>query len=299
MIAAAFPGQGSQAAGMGAGLAAFPALADRARDSLGLDLMPTCVHDPEPAWTAATLQQAIFVTSCAALMAVEPLAFDAVVGHSLGDYTALVAAGALDFEAALRVVDVRGRAMAAAGERSPGGMIAVMGLAAETVEELVGGLDEAWVANVNGAEQVVVSGSLAGIDRADARLREAGARRVWRLPIDIACHTPLMAPASDAVAAALADAGLRRPSVPFYSTLHAQPLTDPAAIAEALVAGVTSPVRFSATAARMVADGVTTFVEVGPGRVLHGLLRRIARGTTLSAISSDEEARDLLAAGVP
>ncbi len=262
---------------MGAGLPAFEALAVHARRAVGVDLRRRCLDDPDPAWPPEELQQAIFVTTrAAAATARERLPPPAaVVGHSLGEYAALVEADALDFEAALRLVDTRGRAMARAqaAAAAPGAMAAVVGLPQDAVADACAALGDVWVANVNSPRQVVVSGACEGVVEATARLEHAGARMVVRLPIAIACHTPLMAPAAERLREALDQVTLRAPRIPFYSCVDAAPKRDPHAIADALVDGVTRPVLFAATVARMREDGVTDFVEVGPGRVLRGLLR--------------------------
>jgi [acyl-carrier-protein] S-malonyltransferase len=262
---------------MGAGLPAFEVLADHARRAVGIELRGRCLDDPEPAWPPDELQQAIFVTTRAAAAAARerlpPPA--AVVGHSLGEYAALVEADVLDFETALRLVDARGRAMAQAqaDAPAPGAMAAVVGLPHDAVTDACTALGDVWVANVNSPRQVVVSGTRGAVAEATARLERAGARTVVQLPIAIACHTPLMAPAAEQLREALSQVTLRAPCVLFYSCVDAARKRDPHAIAQALVDGVTRPVLFAATVARMGEDGVTDFVEVGPGRVLRGLLR--------------------------
>lgn len=299
MIAWAFPGQGSQRARMGAALPGFAALAADAKRTTGIDLERLCVADPQPTWNAQELQQAIFVTMRAAAATARERAQpqeqpklpppDAVVGHSLGEYAALVEAGALDYDTALRLVDVRGRAMAAAGAERPGAMVAIVGLPHETVADTCAALGDVWVANVNSPTQTVISGAVAEVQAAADRLDNAGARMVVRLPISIACHTPLMAPAAERLRAALDSVQLQQPTIPFYSAVDAQPKQDTTDIAEALVDGVTRPVLFSATVRRMLADGIDGFVEVGPGRVLRGLLRENAPELPRAAISTYDE----------
>jgi [acyl-carrier-protein] S-malonyltransferase len=291
MIAWAFPGQGSQRARMGAALPDFATLAAHAERAIGIDLAHRCVADPDPTWPADELQQAIFVTSRAAAATAHTRLPppDAVVGHSLGEYAALVEAGVLDHDAALRLVDVRGRAMAHAGAAQPGAMAAVVGLPRETVTETCAEIEDVWVANVNSPTQTVVSGTLAAVDEACRRLDGAGARMVVRLPISIACHTPLMAPAAERLRAALDEIALRPPTIPFYSPVDATRKRDPGDIAEALIAGVTRPVLFADTVRRMRGDGVDGFVEVGPGRVLRGLLRENAPELPRTAIATYDE----------
>jgi [acyl-carrier-protein] S-malonyltransferase len=260
---------------MGADLPRFAALAVHARRTVGLDLERLCVAERDPVWAPEELQQAIFVTTRAAAAAVRSRLPppDAVVGHSLGEYAALVEAGALDHETALRLVDVRGRAMAQAGAQTPGAMAAVVGLSEELVAETCAALGDVWVANLNSPAQIVISGALPAVEAASDRLDRAGARMVVRLPIGIACHTPLMAPAAERLRAALDRIVLRPPRLRLYCAVDATRKHDPGDIAAALVDGVTQPVRFAATVRRMREDGVEEFVEVGPGRVLRGLLR--------------------------
>jgi len=291
VIAWGFPGQGSQRARMGAGLPGFDVLVAQAERTVGFDLLQRCVSEPEPTWSAEELQQAIFVTTRAAAGAARKRLPppDAVVGHSLGEYAALVEAGVLDYEAALRLVDVRGRAMAQAGAERPGAMVAVLGLPTDAVADTCETLGDVWVANVNSPTQTVLSGAVADVQAAADRLDDAGARMVVRLPISIACHTPLMAPAAERLREALKDIPLRRPSIPFYSAVDARRQQDPAGIARSLVDGVTRPVLFAATVRRMRDDGVDGFVEVGPGRVLRGLLRDNAPELPRESITTYEE----------
>lgn len=291
MIAWAFPGQGSQRARMGAALPGFAALAADARHAIGLDLERLCITDPDPAWRADELQQAIFVTARAAAAAAHDRLPPpgAVVGHSLGEFAALVEAQALDYETALHLVDIRGRAMAQAGAERPGAMAAVIGLAQDVVADTCAALGDVWVANVNSPSQTVISGALAAVEAAAERLETAGARMVARLPIEIACHTPLMAPAAERLQAALEHVVLRAPGIPFYSAVDAEPKQDLTDVARALVDGVTGPVLFAATVRRMREDGIDGFVEVGPGRVLRGLLRDNAPELPRTAIAAYDE----------
>lgn len=293
VIAWAFPGQGSQRARMGAALPDFAALAAHAERTISLDLARRCVDDPDPAWPAGELQQAIFVTSRAAAAAARSQPHlpppDAVVGHSLGEYAALVQAGVLDHDAALRLVDVRGRSMAQAGAERPGAMAAIVGLPEATVHEACATRPDVWVANVNSPTQTVISGALGAVDKAADDLEQAGARMVVRLPISIACHTPLMAPAADRLNKALGEIELRPPAIPFYSPVDATRKHNPRDIAQALVDGVTRPVLFADTVRRMRDDGVDGFVEVGPGRVLRGLLRENAPELPRAAIATYDE----------
>lgn len=284
-----FPGQGAQAVGMAGGLtAALPAakaLFDEAAAVLGYDLLALCVSGPVERLNATDVSQpAIFVASLAALeqlKTTEP-ALDGVTataGLSLGEYTALVFAGALSFADGLRVVQARGRAMQAAAEATPSGMVSVIGPELAEVEKLVadargGGTLE--VANLLSPGNTVISGSAAAVDEA-CRLAEERKFRTVRLAVAGAFHTNLMKPADEKLAAALAGVEIRSPRVPVWSNVDAKPHTDPAEIRALLVRQVVSPVRWDETMRGLIADGVEVFYEIGPGRVLAGLLKRVNR----------------------
>lgn len=282
-----FPGQGSQFPGMGRDLAACGAdaraLVDTAEAVTGLpvhDLM----HHADAARIADphTAQVLVFVWSTVALHELRGRGRHpaAVAGHSLGEYTALVACGALDWADALALVSARGRAMAAAAARRPGAMGAVVGLPAATVRQLCtdasGGDEIAVVANLNSARQSVVSGTADAVTAVLAAATAAGALRAKRLPVGGAYHSPLMRPAEEALAPLLRATTLRTPRVPMVSSMTGAPVTDVAAYADALTRQITSPVQWLATATALA--GETDFVEVGPGRVLAGLGRETLRG---------------------
>lgn len=282
-----FPGQGSQFPGMGRDLAACGAdaraLVDTAEAVTGLpvhDLM----HHADAARIADphTAQVLVFVWSTVALHELRGRGRHpaAVAGHSLGEYTALVACGALDWADALALVSARGRAMAAAAARRPGAMGAVVGLPAVTVRQLCtdasGGDEIAVVANLNSARQSVVSGTADAVTAVLAAATAAGALRAKRLPVGGAYHSPLMRPAEEALAPLLRATTLRTPRVPMVSSMTGAPVTDVAAYADALTRQITSPVQWFATATALA--GETDFVEVGPGRVLAGLGRETLRG---------------------
>jgi [acyl-carrier-protein] S-malonyltransferase len=204
-----------------------------------------------------------------------------VAGHSMGEYSALVAAGALDFGDGLRLVRVRGQLMKRAGEAQPGGMAAVLGLAREALEEVcaragreTGGVVQ--IANDNAPGQIVISGERPALERAGELAKAAGAKRVVPLAVSIAAHSPLMRSALDDFRQAVEATPLRPPSVPVISNIQARPLDGVQAIREELVRQLVSPVRWTESVAWMSAQGVTTFVEVGPGTVLTGLVKRIA-----------------------
>jgi [acyl-carrier-protein] S-malonyltransferase len=296
-----FPGQGAQALGMGGALAATlpaaKALFDRAAELLGYDLLEVCVNGPVERLNATDVSQpAIFTASLAALeklKADNPAAVEscqATAGLSLGEYTALVFAGALTFDEGLAVVAERGRAMQAAAEATPSGMVSVIGLEASEVEALVaeargsaGGTLE--VANLLCPGNTVVSGSAAAID-ALAKLAEERNLRAVRLAVAGAFHTELMRPADDALAARLKRVTVKPPRIPVWSNVDAKPHTDPADVPGLLVRQVVSPVLWEATLRGLLAEGFDCFYEVGPGRVLAGLLKRVHRKAEVTNVSA-------------
>lgn len=283
MIAAIFPGQGAQAVGMGADLAAFSAAARRTFEEadavLGYALSEVCFTGPIERLTATDVcQPALVATSVAAYRAaVEESGFqpDLVFGHSLGEYSALVAAGAMDFERALRIVAERGDAMRQAGRSSPGTMLAVLGLPDDEVAELVGEVDGAWPANENCPGQVVVSGTVAAIHALEALAAGRGVRSA-RLQVDGAFHSPLMAPAAERLRPALEAWEPAEPAVPFLSTTTCA-IEPPKRMRSVLLDQLTSPVRFGPAVEVALGMGVDGVVEFGPGKVLSGLVRRVRR----------------------
>ena len=294
-----FPGQGSQRPGMAEPLGTATELFSVARDALHFDLEPSCTTDPRPTWTTERLQPAMFIVCVAAARALEARGMrpQALLGHSLGELAALVAAGALDFEDGLTVVAARGRAMDAAARRQPGGMAAVLGLDLESIDRICAEIGGVWASNLNSPGQIVISGRDESLAQAAERCKGAGAGRVVRLEVPIAAHSPLMAPAADEVRSALDAIELRAPSCPLYSVVDAKPHTDPGEIRDLLVEGIVSPVRFWEAVEAAHADGVERFVEVGPGGVLSGLARRTVSGIELASVASDEDA-DALAGAV-
>jgi len=290
-IAFLFPGQGAQAVGMcrelDQELPAVKALFDRAAEVLGFDLRKTCLEGPAEALEATDVSQpAIFVASLAALESLRATNPDAVeacqgaAGLSLGEYTALTFAGALDFEAGLEVVRRRGQAMQAASLASPSGMVSVLGLDEAKVDELCARVEphgRIWKANMLGPGNIVVSGDAAALGHVEPIAQELGAMKVVRLAVAGAFHTPLMKPADEQLAEVLQGVEVRAPRIPVYSNVDASPHDDPAAIREILVTQVLKGVRWDESMRRMIADGFDTFYEIGPGRVLTGLLKRIDR----------------------
>jgi len=285
-----FPGQGSQYVGMGRDLfEAYPAARDafaQADDVLGIRLSMLCFEGPSKALDdTVNTQPAILATSVAALRVLEDLGIDAadyVAGHSMGEFSALVAAGVMTFEEGLRLVRKRGALMKEAGLRSPGGMAAILGLDREPLEAVCAAAREetgahVGVANDNCPGQIVISGASSALERAMEAARARGAKRAVPLAVSIAAHSPLMADAAAEFAELLGEAGLRKPKVPVVMNAVADAVTDPDRIREALAQQLTSPVRWTESMSGMVSQGVEGFVEIGPKNVLTNLLRRIDR----------------------
>ena len=212
-----------------------------------------------------------------------------VAGHSLGEFSALVAAGAIDFEEGLKLVSIRAQAMQKACETNPGGMAAVLMLDAETIERICEETEGIVVAaNYNCDGQIVISGEKAAVDAACIRLKEAGARRALPLPVGGAFHSPLMEPARAELAEGIEKAVFKTPICPVYQNVTAQPSTDPTEIKANLLSQLTSPVRWTQSVQNMIADGADTFIELGPGKVLQGLVAKIAKDqVTLTSIDSN------------
>ena len=285
-----FPGQGSQFVGMGRDLydrqPAARALFDEADARLGFPLSRLCFDGPEEALTDTAVQQPALYTTSLAAWAVLTERGQAnaayVAGHSLGEFSALAAAGALGFADGLALVRRRGELMKLAGQRQPGGMAAILGLDAAPVAEVcataaaeTGGT--VGVANDNCPGQVVITGDETALTRAMSLLAEAGARKVVRLPISIAAHSPLMDSVADAFAAAVAAAPLAAARIPVVANVTARPITTPDEIRAELTAQLTAPVRWTDSVRQLGALGVDAYVEVGPGDVLLGLVKRIDR----------------------
>lgn len=306
-----FPGQGSQIVGMGRDLhdARVEArdLFTRANEALGFDLARLCFEGPEANLTlTANLQPALLTTSLAAHAVLEArtsLRPDVAAGHSLGEWTALVATGAMAFEDALRLVRLRGTAMQEAVPRGRGAMGAVLGLDGDTVAKVCAEISASGdgvvvPANYNGAGQVVISGDREAVDRAIPALKSAGARRVLPLPVSAPFHSPLMAKAATRLSGALDGVAIHAPRVPVIGNVDAQPSNEPARLRRRLVDQVASPVRWEASVLTMAEMGVVHFVEVGPGKVLAGIVKRMIDGARVSACGRLEEI-DALAAAFP
>lgn len=279
-----FPGQGSQYLGMaGAWAAVSPCARDaleEANDVLGFDLAGLMAAGPEAELGDTYNQQPALLAASVAILraAFDSLpAPDFVAGHSLGEYSALVAAGALDYPEALRLVRERGRLMREAGKAAPGGMAAILGLDDPVVEAVCAGIPGVQVANLNAPGQVVISGQREAVDQALVALREAGARRCLPLPITIAAHSALMAPAAAALGRAIDAAGIRDAGTPVVANLSAQPIRAADAIRAELRAQLTGSVRWTDTVRFLSASGVDHYFEIGSGTVLSGLVKRILR----------------------
>lgn len=284
MKAYVFPGQGAQFVGMGKDLYDNSPLAkemfEKANQILGFritDLM-FAGTDEDLKQTKVT-QPAIFLHS---VILSKVLGGDfkpeMVAGHSLGEFSALVAAGALSFEDGLKLVSARAMAMQKACEKEPSTMAAVLGLEDEKVEEICNSIDEVVVAaNYNCPGQLVISGSIKGIDIACQKLTEAGAKRALKLAVGGAFHSPLMEPARQELEAAINSTPFNKPVCPIYQNVDAKPTSDPEVIKKNLIAQLTAPVRWTQTAKNMLTDGATSFVELGPGNVLQGLIKKVDR----------------------
>jgi [acyl-carrier-protein] S-malonyltransferase len=298
-VAFCFPGQGSQEVGMGRGVAeAFPearAVFDDASEAVGFDVARLCFEGPIEDLTRTELQQpALVATSLACLRAVETAGIhaDYVVGHSVGEYSALAAAGAVSDRDAVGLVRARGEAMAEAAAEHPGAMAAVLGLEDAVVEALCAEIEGVWPANYNCPGQLVVSGENAAVDRLIDAASNRGARRTVKLRVSGAFHSPLVARASDRLRPAVGRVSWREPTPPFMSTVTAR-LESAARIGSILLEQLTAPVRFTQAVRELVAQGVGVFVEIGPGQVLSGLLRRCDRTLTTVSVSDPDGIRKL------
>jgi len=289
MKAYIFPGQGAQFVGMGKQLYENPLakeLFEKANEIIGFRISDIMFGgtDEELKQTNVT-QPAIFLHSVilAKVLGAE-FKPNMVAGHSLGEFSALVAADALSFEDGLKLVIARANAMQKACELQPSTMAAILGLADEVVEEICSGIEAVVVpANYNCPGQLVISGSIEGIDEACEKLTAAGAKRALKLNVGGAFHSPLMEPAKVELQAAIEATNISSPVCPIYQNVNAKPTTDPATIKENLIAQLTGAVRWTQTATRMIADGGTEFVEVGPGNVLQGLVKKVSREVQTSS----------------
>ncbi len=297
-VAFVFPGQGSQQVGMGKALAAaFPesrAVFDEADEALGFPLSRLCFEGPEAELQlTANTQPALLAASIAALrpLAARGLRPAWVAGHSLGEYSALVAAGAITLADALRTVRRRGELMQEAVPVGAGAMAAILGLPLPAIEQAcreAAGDGVVAPANVNSPGQVVIAGDAAAVERASERCRSAGAKRAVLLAVSAPFHCALMKPAQDRLEPVLRGVPFRDPAFPLVNNVDARVVRDGEGCREGLVRQVSGAVRWQASVERLAAEGVSTFVEVGPGTVLAGLVRKIVRGARVLGVDSPE-----------
>lgn len=290
-----FPGQGSQFSGMGKALyesnAKAKALFEQANDILGFNISEIMFTgtDAELKQTNVT-QPAVFLHSVIAYNTLESVTPDMVAGHSLGEFSALVANGVLSFEDALKLVSIRAQAMQKACELTPSTMAAVLALDDARVEEICAEVQNETkevvvAANYNCPGQLVISGSIRGIDVACEKLKAAGAKRALVLPVGGAFHSPLMAPAREELAAAIEATTFNTPACPVYQNVVASAVIDAAIIKQNLISQLTGAVRWTQSVQAMVADGATHFTEVGPGKVLQGLVAKIEKTAVTDGVS--------------
>lgn len=298
LTAVVFPGQGSQYVGMGKdhydASGSARSLFNRADGILGFSISKICFEGPEELLRqTANTQPGIFLHSMVVAQATPGIKAAMVAGHSLGEYSALVVAGALPFEDGLRLVRLRGELMQGAGEKSPGTMAAVVGMSENDVEDVC---KEASVegivqpANLNSPGQVVISGSLFGVRKAMELAKARGAKLVKELVVSGAFHSPLMQSAADGLRAALEQAPISDARIPLYANVSAEPVTRAADIRDLLLRQLTSPVRWEHIVRNMVRDGAQRFIELGPSKVLQGLVKRTAPAV---AVSGFDKAADL------
>lgn len=282
MKAYIFPGQGAQFTGMGKDLydsnPKVKSLFDKANQILEFGITDIMFNgSAEELKQTQVTQPAIFIHSVAVALSNETLAPDMVSGHSLGEFSALVANKALSFDDALKLVYKRAMAMQRACELNPSTMAAILGLDDNVVEEVCASIDEVVVAaNYNCPGQLVISGSIKGIEIACERLKAAGAKRALPLQVGGAFHSPLMEPAREELAAAIEATQFQTPICPVYQNVNAQPASDVSTIKKNLIAQLTAPVRWTQSVQSMVKDGGKIFIECGPGKVLQGLVKKIA-----------------------
>lgn len=289
MRAYVFPGQGAQFVGMGKDLYDNSPVAkemfEKANEILGFRITDLMFNGtPEDLRQTKVTQPAIFLHSVISSVVLgDEFQPEMVAGHSLGEFSALVACGALTFEDGLVLVSKRAMAMQKACEKEPSTMAAIIGLPDEVVDEVCDNITDKIVvaANFNCPGQIVISGSIDGIDEACAQLTAKGAKRALKLSVGGAFHSPLMQPAADELQAAIMETKFSTPKCPIYQNVNAYPQTDPEAIKMNLVAQLTASVRWTQTVKNMIADGATEFIELGPGDVLKGLIRKVDKNVTV------------------
>lgn len=296
MKAYVFPGQGAQYPGMGKDMYDNSQLAkdlfEKANEILGFRITDLMFNGTEEDLRQTKVTQpAIFLHSVILAKSLgDKFKPEMVAGHSLGEFSALVSAGALSFEDGLKLVSKRAMAMQKACEAEPSTMAAIVGLDDNIVEEVCASINEVVVAaNYNCPGQLVISGSFAGIDIACEKLTEKGAKRALKLSVGGAFHSPLMEPARTELAEAIKNTTIVKPVCPIYQNVSAKPFTDPAQIKENLIAQLTAPVKWTQTVQNMLADGASSFLEIGPGKVLQGLIKKIDRQAQADSIGTYQE----------
>ena len=292
MKAYVFPGQGAQYPGMGKDLyensSEAKVLFEKANDILGFNITNIMFEGTiDDLKQTKVTQPAIFLHSVLLAKTLKNFAPDMVAGHSLGEFSALVANGTLTFEDGLTLVSKRAMAMQKACEIEPSTMAAIVGLADDVVEEVCSSIDDVVVpANYNCPGQLVISGSVAGIDKACEMLTEKGAKRAIKLVVGGAFHSPFMAPARKELASAIESTVFNKPLCPVYQNVNAQAVSDPLIIKENLILQLTAPVKWAQILQNMIADGATSFTEIGPGKVLQGLVKKVDRSIETLGINS-------------